>query len=38
MVPEDAVMEGLVDAVVHRPYSAAGDRMRATIFAGPAPG
>ncbi len=32
IVPEDAWMEGLVNAVVHRSYSAAGDHIRVTIF------
>lgn len=32
IVPEDAWMEGLVNAVVHRSYSIAGDHIRITIF------
>lgn len=32
IVPEDAWMEGLVNAVVHRSYSAAGDHIRVAIF------
>lgn len=32
IVPEDAWMEGLVNAVVHRSYSASGDHIRVTIF------
>jgi ATP-dependent DNA helicase RecG len=32
IVPEDAWMEGLVNAVVHRSYSIAGDHIRVTIF------
>jgi ATP-dependent DNA helicase RecG len=32
LVPEDAWLEGLVNAVVHRSYSAAGDHIRVEIF------
>ena len=32
LVPEDAWLEGLVNAVVHRSYSLAGDHIRAEIF------
>lgn len=32
IVPEDAWMEGLVNAVVHRSYSIAGDHIRVTVF------
>lgn len=32
IVPEDAWLEGLVNAVVHRSYSAAGDHIRVEIF------
>lgn len=32
IVPEDAWMEGLVNAVVHRSYSASGDHIRVTVF------
>jgi len=32
IIPEDAWMEGLVNAVIHRSYSAAGDHIRVTIF------
>jgi ATP-dependent DNA helicase RecG len=32
IVPEDAWMEGLVNAVVHRSYSMGGDHIRVTIF------
>lgn len=32
MVPRDAWLEGLVNAVVHRSYSAAGDHIRVEIF------
>lgn len=32
LVPEDAWLEGLVNAVVHRSYSAAGDHIRIEIF------
>jgi ATP-dependent DNA helicase RecG len=32
LVPEDAWLEGLVNAVVHRSYSAAGDHIRFEIF------
>jgi ATP-dependent DNA helicase RecG len=32
IVPEDAWLEGLVNAVVHRSYSVAGDHIRVTIF------
>lgn len=32
IVPEDAWLEGLVNAVVHRSYSIAGDHIRVTIF------
>lgn len=33
LVPEDAWLEGLVNAVVHRSYSNAGDHIRVEIFA-----
>jgi ATP-dependent DNA helicase RecG len=33
LVPEDAWLEGLVNAVVHRSYSLAGDHIRVEIFA-----
>ncbi len=32
LVPEDAWLEGLVNAVVHRSYSIAGDHVRVDIF------
>jgi ATP-dependent DNA helicase RecG len=32
LVPEDAWLEGLVNAVVHRSYSLAGDHVRVEIF------
>ncbi len=32
LVPRDAWLEGLVNAVVHRSYSAAGDHIRVEIF------
>lgn len=32
IVPEDAWMEGLVNAIVHRSYSIAGDHIRVAIF------
>lgn len=32
ILPEDAWLEGLVNAVVHRSYSAAGDHVRVEIF------
>jgi len=32
LVPEDAWLEGLVNAVVHRSYSMAGDHVRVVIF------
>ncbi|MGP0102727.1 MAG: ATP-binding protein [Solirubrobacteraceae bacterium] len=32
LVPEDAWLEGLVNAVVHRSYSIAGDHVRVEIF------
>ena len=32
LVPEDAWLEGLVNAVVHRSYSAAGDHIRVEVF------
>lgn len=32
LVPEDAWLEGLVNAVVHRSYSLAGDHIRVEIF------
>jgi ATP-dependent DNA helicase RecG len=32
LVPEDAWLEGLVNAVIHRSYSAAGDHIRIEIF------
>ncbi len=32
IVPEDAWMEGLVNAVVHRSYSIAGDHIRVAVF------
>lgn len=32
LIPEDAWLEGLVNAVVHRSYSAAGDHIRVDIF------
>jgi ATP-dependent DNA helicase RecG len=32
LVPEDAWLEGIVNAVVHRSYSAAGDHIRVEIF------
>lgn len=32
IVPEDAWMEGLVNAVVHRSYSASGDHIRVSVF------
>jgi ATP-dependent DNA helicase RecG len=32
LVPEDAWLEGVVNAVVHRSYSAAGDHIRVEIF------
>ncbi|MGO9448170.1 MAG: ATP-binding protein [Solirubrobacteraceae bacterium] len=32
LVPEDAWLEGLVNAVVHRSYSVAGDHIRVEIF------
>lgn len=32
LVPEDAWLEGLVNAVVHRSYSMAGDHIRVEIF------
>lgn len=32
LVPEDAWLEGLVNAVVHRSYSSAGDHIRVEIF------
>jgi ATP-dependent DNA helicase RecG len=32
LVPDDAWLEGLVNAVVHRSYSAAGDHIRVDIF------
>lgn len=32
IVPEDAWVEGLVNAAVHRSYSTAGDHIRVTIF------
>lgn len=32
IVPEDAWMEGLVNAVVHRSYSTSGDHIRVTVF------
>lgn len=32
LVPEDAWLEGLVNAVVHRSYSIAGDHIRVEIF------
>jgi ATP-dependent DNA helicase RecG len=32
LVPEDAWLEGLVNAAVHRSYSAAGDHIRIEIF------
>lgn len=32
LVPDDAWLEGLVNAVVHRSYSAAGDHIRVEIF------
>ena len=32
LVPEDAWLEGLVNAVVHRSYSLAGDHIRVDIF------
>jgi ATP-dependent DNA helicase RecG len=32
IVPEDAWMEGLVNAVVHRSYSISGDHIRVTVF------
>jgi ATP-dependent DNA helicase RecG len=32
LVPEDAWLEGLVNAVVHRSYSVAGDHIRIEIF------
>jgi ATP-dependent DNA helicase RecG len=32
LVPEDAWLEGLVNAVVHRSYSIAGDHIRVDIF------
>lgn len=32
LVPEDAWLEGLVNAVVHRSYSMAGDHIRVDIF------
>lgn len=32
IVPEDAWLEGLVNAVVHRSYAAAGDHIRVEIF------
>jgi len=32
LVPEDAWLEGLVNAAVHRSYSAAGDHIRVEIF------
>ncbi|MCC5951685.1 MAG: putative DNA binding domain-containing protein [Acidimicrobiia bacterium] len=32
IVPEDAWMEGLVNAVVHRSYSISGDHIRVSVF------
>jgi ATP-dependent DNA helicase RecG len=32
IIPEDAWLEGLVNAVVHRSYAAAGDHIRVEIF------
>ena len=32
LVPEDAWMEGLVNAVVHRSYSSSGDHIRVSVF------
>lgn len=32
LVPEDAWLEGLVNAVVHRSYSVAGDHIRVELF------
>jgi ATP-dependent DNA helicase RecG len=32
LVPEDAWLEGLVNALIHRSYSAAGDHIRVEIF------
>lgn len=32
LVPEDAWLEGIVNAAVHRSYSSAGDHIRAEIF------
>jgi ATP-dependent DNA helicase RecG len=32
LIPEDAWLEGLVNAVVHRSYSVAGDHIRCEIF------
>jgi ATP-dependent DNA helicase RecG len=32
LVPEDAWLEGIVNAVVHRSYSLAGDHIRIEIF------
>ncbi|WP_300681241.1 ATP-binding protein [Nocardioides sp.] len=32
IIPEDAWLEGLVNAVIHRSYSAAGDHIRVEIF------
>jgi ATP-dependent DNA helicase RecG len=32
LVPEDAWLEGLVNAVVHRSYSLAGDHVRVEVF------
>lgn len=32
IIPRDAWMEGLVNAVVHRSYSSAGDHIRVTVF------
>lgn len=32
IVPEDAWMEGLVNAVVHRSYSSSGDHIRVSVF------
>jgi ATP-dependent DNA helicase RecG len=32
LIPEDAWLEGLVNAVVHRSYSAAGDHIRVDVF------
>lgn len=32
LVPEDAWLEGIVNAVIHRSYSAAGDHIRVEVF------